>query len=99
MSYLENGVLIYRDAKIMPGYPMQEISCADLKPGDAIYFPGHVAMYLGNDKYIHSTGQIRTAGVTINSLNPADEDYREDLAQMITAYGSIFVKRLNITKK
>lgn len=90
MSYLENGVLIYRDAKIMPDYPMREISRADLKPGDAIYFPGHVAMYLGNDKYIHATGQIKTAGVTINSLNPADVDYRADLAQRVTAYGSIF---------
>ena len=89
MSYMENGILIYRDAKIVPGYPMQEISKEELLPGDAIYFPGHVAMYLGDGKYIHSTGYAKQPGVTQNSLNPEDADYREDLALKITAYGSI----------
>ncbi len=90
MSYLENGVLVYRDAKIVPDYPMREISAEELKPGDTIYFPGHVAMYIGDGKYIHSTGYAKTPCVTVNSLNPEDTDYREDLAQKITAYGSIF---------
>lgn len=89
MSYMENGILIYRDAKIVPGYPMQEISKEELLPGDAIYFPGHVAMYLGDGKYIHSTGYAKQPGVTQNSLNPEDADYRQDLALKITAYGSI----------
>ncbi|MCD7832843.1 MAG: serine hydrolase [Lachnospiraceae bacterium] len=90
MSYLENGVLIYRDAKIVEGYPVKEISRDQLKPGDLLFFPGHVAMYLGEDRYIHSTAYKATPYVTINSLNPADEDYREDLAHGITACGSVF---------
>lgn len=90
MSYLENGVLIYRDARMEEGYPMKSILKDELKPGDAIYFPGHVALYLGEGKYIHSTGHFKSAGVVINSLNPEDRDYREDLAQKIAAYGSIF---------
>ncbi|MCD7761884.1 MAG: serine hydrolase [Lachnospiraceae bacterium] len=90
MSYLENGVLIYRDAKIKPGYPIFEIPREKLKPGDLIFFPGHVAIYLGEGRYIHSTGYKKTPYVTINSLNPADEDYRADLAASITACGSIF---------
>ncbi|MCD8335789.1 MAG: serine hydrolase [Lachnospiraceae bacterium] len=90
MSYLENGVLIYRDAKIVEGYPVKEIPRKQLKPGDLIFFPGHVAMYLGEDRYIHSTAYKATPYVTINSLNPADEDYRDDLAHGITACGSVF---------
>ncbi|MCD7819394.1 MAG: serine hydrolase [Lachnospiraceae bacterium] len=90
MSYLENGVLIYRDAKIKSGYPVSEIPREQLKPGDLIFFPGHVAMFLGEGRYIHSTGCRETPYVTINSLNPADEDYREDLAGKITACGSVF---------
>ena len=90
MSYFENGVLIYRDANIKPDFPMQEITVEMLKPGDLIFFPGHVAIYLGNDKFVHSTGYSKTPCVTINSLNPVDEDYREDLATQITACGSLF---------
>lgn len=90
MSYMENGVLIYRDANIRPEYPIQEISKDALKPADLIFFPGHVAVYLGDDKFIHSTAFAKTPYVTINSLNPADENYREDLATKITACGSLF---------
>lgn len=90
MSYLENGVLIYRDAKILPEYPMHEISRDELKKGDLIFFPGHVAMYLGGGRYIHSTAFEQTPCVTINSLEPEDAVYRDDLAHKITGYGSIF---------
>ena len=90
MSYMENGVLIYRDAEIVPGYPIHPVSREELKKGDLIFFPGHVAMYLGNDRYIHSTAYAKTPYVTINSLNPGDEDYREDLDKKVTACGSLF---------
>ncbi|MCC8102340.1 MAG: serine hydrolase [Clostridiales bacterium] len=99
MSYLENGVLIYRDAKIVEGYPVKEISREQLKPGDLIFFPGHVAMYLGEDRYIHSTAYKATPYVTINSLNPADEDYRDDLAHGITACGSVFAEKIPLREQ
>lgn len=90
MSYLENGVLIYRDAKILPEYPVHEISREELKAGDLIFFPGHVAMYMGDGMYIHSTAFEQTPCVTINSLKPGDALYRDDLARQITGFGSIF---------
>ncbi len=92
LSYMENGVLIYRDASMPEEYPMREIGRAALKPGDLIYFPGHVAMYLGDERFIHATGYLKTPYVTISSLDPADPDYRPDLADSVTAYGSIFAK-------
>lgn len=90
MSYLKNGVIIYRDANILEDYPIKEISKDELKQGDLIFFPGHVGIYLGNGKFIHSTAYVKTPCVTINSINPEHEDYREDLATKITACGSIF---------
>ncbi|WP_235839245.1 C40 family peptidase [Clostridium sp. Marseille-P2415] len=89
-SYLLNGILIYRDAKIEPGFPVHEIPKDEMLPGDLMYFPGHIAMYLGNGAYIHSTGKAGSSGVVISSLNPEAEDYRPDLAESWYASGSIF---------
>lgn len=90
MSYYMCGILIYRDAAIADGYPVREIPCSRMQPADLLYFPGHVALYLGDGKFIHSTGNLKSFGCTINSLNPEDKDYRKDLAQSLAAVGSIF---------
>ena len=90
MAYMLCGVLIYRDAKIMDGFPMKEISLDEIKPGDLLFFPGHVAMYLGEGRYIHSTGRKGDDGVVFNSLDPNAPDYRADLREKITQVGSIF---------
>jgi beta-lactamase class A len=45
-------------------------------------------MYIGNDRYIHSSSSLN--GVNINSLNSSDMDYKEDLAKTITDIGTIF---------
>lgn len=60
-------------------------------PGDLLFFAGgrrlvtHTAIYMGAGKIIHSLG----SGVQIQSLNPADPDYSEKLAQRF-----IFAKRI-----
>ena len=90
MSYLLNGMVIYRDAKVVEGFPIRFIDQKDMKPGDLLFFPGHVAMYLGDQKYIHSTGKAGDDGVVINSLDPAAPDYRPDLPKILTGVGSYF---------
>lgn len=90
VSYLFNGILIFRDARIESGYPVHEIRKEEMIPGDLLYFTGHIAMYLGNGSYIHSTGCSGQSGVVINSLNPNSEKYRPDLAESWYASGSIF---------
>lgn len=89
-SYMQNGILTYRDARIEPGFPVHEIPKEEMLAGDLMYFPGHIAMYMGGGRYIHSTGKIGSGGVVINSLNPEAEDYREDLVKSWYAAGSIF---------
>lgn len=90
ICYLMNGVTIYRDAHIKEGFPVHEIAFEDKKPGDLLFFKGHIALYLGENRYIHSTGKNGSDGVVINSFDPMAEDYREDLAKGVYATGSIF---------
>lgn len=90
MAYLLNGITIYRDAHIREGFPLREIPQADKKPADLLFFPGHVALYLGEGRYLHSTAFNGSDGVVINSLDPAAPDYRADLPGKLTAVGSIF---------
>ena len=90
MSYMENGILIYRDAHIRPDFPVREIPREQLNKGDLIFFPGHVAVCIGGGSYVHATAWRETPFTTVNSLDPLDPLYRQDLAEKIEACGSIF---------
>ena len=79
-----------RDAQIRDGYPIHKIPLSEMREGDLLFFPGHVAMYLGGGEYIHSTGRAGDDGVTITSLYADAPNYRADLPGKITAVGSWF---------
>ncbi|TQR37188.1 peptidase [Lysinibacillus sphaericus] len=88
MAYMLNGVYIYRDAKIVEGFPIKEISLEHIQKGDLLYFPGHIALYIGDNLYVHSS--LAGNEVNINSLDEPHQQYRKDLATSITAVGSLF---------
>ena len=88
MAYMLNGISIYRDADIKEGFPINEIQKDKLKKGDLIFFPGHVAMYLGNEKYVHASTSNDL--VAINSFNKSNHDYYEYLDKVDKKFGSIF---------
>lgn len=90
MCYLFGGVLIYRDAKLHPGYPVKSISFDRIKKGDLLYFPGHIGIYIGDGRYIHATGNEKSFACVINSFFKEDSLYREDLRKSLYAVGSIF---------
>ena len=90
LVYFLHGVIIYRDAVLKEGFPVKQIPLWQRQPGDLLYFPGHIAMVLEGERYIHATAKPEIMGVTINSLSRLDADYRGDLAGSVLAVGSIF---------
>lgn len=80
LAFYMNGILLPRNVsqQIKIG---QSIPLDKLQPGDLLFFGkpateqtpesiGHVGIYMGGQKFIHSSMQVR-----INSLNPEDKDY------------------------
>ncbi len=88
MAYMLNGVFIYRDAKIVKEFPIKEISIEHIQKADLLYFPGHVALYIGDSLYVHSS--LGGNEVTINSLDDQHPHFRKDLATSIIGVGSLF---------
>lgn len=91
--YLNHGIAIWRDARIVEGYPVKEMpwegrdgETPPLQPADLLYWKGHMGLWLGEGRYIHSSAS--SGGVTVSSLVKGDPGYREDLANTITAYGT-----------
>ena len=90
MAYMLCGELIYRDAKIVPGFPVHSIPFDRVQMGDLLFFPGHVGMYIRNGLFIHSTSHEGDEGVVLASLTPGHPRYRGDLRETMTDCGSIF---------
>lgn len=89
MVYALNGIYIHRDSAWLPQSPVRRIADCEKKPGDLLYFPGHIALYLGNGEYIHSTAKDG-AGVTINSMRKESVGYRADLGHSYLYAGTVF---------
>jgi cell wall-associated NlpC family hydrolase len=79
--YRMNGIELPRDANMqaLAGQPVElDSTYSHLQPGDLLFFGPrteritHVAMYLGNRRFIHSDGMVR-----INSFSPKDDNYSE----------------------
>lgn len=77
-AYFSAGIILSRDAsqQALTGDIMPAEQRDECQTGDLLFFgnaPGkvsHVALYLNDGKYIHSSGQVK-----INSIDSADTDY------------------------
>jgi cell wall-associated NlpC family hydrolase len=88
MAYYMNGCVICRDARMDPSFPVRSVPLDEARMGDLLYFPGHVAMYLGEGNFIHSS--VRNGGVALNSLYPESGFYAPNLAESLIVSGTIF---------
>jgi beta-lactamase class A len=87
MTYILNGINIPRAAEDQMKF-MKRIERRQSKPGDLLFFQDHVAIYIGEDKFVHATG--RDAFVKINSLNKDSSLYRKDLDEKYICTGTVF---------
>ena len=81
--YALNGLPLWRDAYADKRY-VHEIDKTQLQPGYLIYFKSHMALYIGDDEYVHASAS--TGYVTVGSLNPASVLWRQDLAQSFLCF-------------
>lgn len=88
MTYYLNGIQIYRDADIKRSPNLRSIPFSEAKIGDLLYFPGHMAVYIGNDEFIHSSAE--QGMVCINSFDSKKSNYNEYLAKNLLYTGTIF---------
>ncbi|MDD4052297.1 MAG: NlpC/P60 family protein [candidate division Zixibacteria bacterium] len=74
--YRFHGIRLPRDSKDQSraGKPVDR---AELRPGDLLFFPGHVAIACGGMDIIHASAG--RGMVTINALDRTADNYREDL--------------------
>lgn len=87
MVYMLNGIVLPRDSGNQKDF-MKKVERRYSKPGDLLFFPGHVAIYIGEDKFIHATGAEGI--VKINSLNKDSKLYRKDLDEKYICTGTVF---------
>lgn len=76
VSYRVLGVDLPRDAD-QQRLVGDSVSREELKSGDLLFFPGHVAISLGGSRYLHAHG--KSGGVVESSLDAGDEGYIADL--------------------
>ena len=86
-SYFSQGIMLARDASQQALYGEQlNVSDFNFQPGDLLFFGRsknritHVGMYIGDDRFIHSSGRVR-----INSFNPDHEDYEPGRKKTLVA--------------
>lgn len=90
MSYMLNGVIIPQEPFLKPGSALQRIPIERMGEGDILYFRHSMGMFMGDGHFVHATEYPGCEGVIVSSLNPRDDDYREDLAEHIVGVGSLF---------
>ena len=85
------GIELPRDTRhqIKVGKPIERID--DLKPGDLIFFPRHVGLYLGNGEFIHAS--MENGFVAVNSFDPESPVYHRRLHETFITGRRIDISR------
>lgn len=83
MSYLINGVYVPREMFYRPNTQLRTIQLNQADEGDILYFQNSMAVYIGDNRFIHATEQPGYEGVVVNSFNPRDKEYQQHIAESL----------------
>jgi hypothetical protein len=84
LSYAVNGYPLPRDAD-QQQEATQAVALDDLQPGDLVFFPGHVGIFLGGGRYIHASAKVGCT--TINSFQAGDPLFDPELLKIFSGGG------------
>jgi hypothetical protein len=93
-AYLAEGIWLPRDSYQQADFT-QRISQKELLPGDLVFFAkevkvNHVAMYLGEELYIHSSGKdAGRNGIGIDRLGRGDDEIGNAYYQQLWGFGRV----------
>ena len=65
----------------------KEVSLNEIEPGDLMFFPGHVGMYIGEGKMIHSSGKY--GRIVISSILEPNDEYERFLRKSLRKVGRV----------
>ncbi len=88
------GIWLPRDAYQQEGFT-QPIEAVDLQPGDLVFFgppakATHVGLYLGNQRYIHSSGKDQGRnGIGIDELSATGDRVSQTYYQQLRQFGRV----------
>ncbi|MDD4125115.1 MAG: SH3 domain-containing C40 family peptidase [Eubacteriales bacterium] len=87
-SYRMAGINIWRDADpdMTPG--LVKITLGKAKPGDTLFFKGHMAIYLGDGSFVHASSS--EARVTVASFDCNSINYSEWCDHNLICAGTVF---------
>ena len=93
-AFISAGIWLPRDAYQQEDFT-KPISISDLEPGDLVFFgtpqkATHVGLYLGDRRYIHSSGKAQGRnGIGIDILSEDGDKVSRDYYQQLRGYGKV----------
>ncbi len=93
-AFVAAGIWLPRDAYQQEAFT-KSISFSDLEPGDLVFFgtpekATHVGLYLGDNRYIHSSGKAQGRnGIGIDVLSENGDKVSQDYYRQLRGHGKV----------
>ncbi|MEL6881658.1 MAG: C40 family peptidase, partial [Cyanobacteria bacterium J06607_10] len=93
-AFMSAGILLPRDSYQQEDFT-ERVSQEDLQPGDLLFFgtperTTHVAIYLGDGQYIHSSGKDKGRnGIGIDSIVDLSDPVSQGYFELIRCFGRV----------